>query len=107
MSCDTREGEQIRLSKAEAQVRRWKRELRCRQEDILAAQREITALEGRRRELGRKISQLEKERRSHMNSLLTAKQSLLNELGAISDEVNVPEHLQAIWRAHQNLLNLN
>lgn len=107
MLCSKQEDEKIGLFKAEAQVRRWDREIKCRQDEILAAQREITALEERRKELGRKIAQLVKERRSQEYFLVTAKQSLLNELGAIRDETKVPEHLQVMWRKHQKFIDLN
>jgi predicted nucleic acid-binding Zn-ribbon protein len=103
----TQKDEQSRLSDAEAQVRRWEREINCRQDEILAAQREITAVERSRKELGRKIGQLVKDLRRQAYFLLTAKQSLLNELGAIRDETKVPEHLQAMWRKHQKVLELN
>jgi predicted nucleic acid-binding Zn-ribbon protein len=101
------EDEQTRLSNAEGQVRRWQREVKCRQDEILAAQREISALEERKKELACKIGQLEKQRRTQEYFLLTAKQSLLNELGAISDETKIPEPLRAMWRRHQKFLELN
>jgi predicted nucleic acid-binding Zn-ribbon protein len=105
--CTKQEDEQTRLSNAEAQVRRWQREIKCRQEEILAVQREISSLEERKKELACKIGQLEKQRRTQEYFLLTAKQSLLNELGAISHEMKVPEHLRAMWRKHQKVLGLN
>jgi len=105
--CTKQEDEQTRLSNAEAQVRRWEREIKCRQDEILATQRQISALEDRKKALGRKIAQLAKEQRIQAYFLLTAKQSLLNQLGAIMDETKVPVHLQAIWRKYQKPLDLN
>jgi hypothetical protein len=105
--CSKQKDEQIRLSNAEAQVRRREQEINRRQEEILAEQREITALEAKRKESGRKIGQLVKDLRREAYFLLTAKQSLLNELGAIRDETKVPQHLQAMWRKHQKFLDLN
>jgi len=105
--CSKQEDEQIRLSNAEAQMRRWEWEINSRQDEILAAQREINILEDKRKELGRKIAQLEKQRRIQAKFFLTAKCSLLNELGAITDETKVPKRLQSLWRKHQKCLDLN
>jgi hypothetical protein len=105
--CTKQKDEQSRLSHAEAQVRRWQCGIKCRRDQILAAQREIAALEEKKTQLGRKIGELVKDLRRQSYFLLTAKQSLLNELGAISHEMKVPEHLRAMWRKHQKALELN
>ena len=107
MPSSKREDQQVRLSNAEARVQRREQEIKRRQDEISAGLRELSALEERAKELGRKIAQLEDKRRIQASFLPKEKCSLLNELGAIRDETEVPEHLKALWREHQKFLDLN